>query len=239
MTMPTGWRPDQPNIDIASEQVIWRNDVMTGIIHRKVVETQIITNRRVLQANQSVGLTDLDDIIVMNQHRKSERSGFYGRGAGYGTSRGRTIGDVVFMYRAQPVIIFTQIADPSGVCRLAKTARKSLLNLIKQTEKEQARIIAHQEKQIKQAQKLEPKQSKVTNHVTQIQTKKSDGAYIATIKKNNEANGITCLKCANNNPSNSNYCVICGSKLSNACSKCGNINPSGSAFCNKCGFTVA
>lgn len=237
MTMPGGWRSDQS--DIRTEQVIWRNDVMTGIIRRKVVEVQIITNQRVLLGNQSVALTDLDEIVVMNQHRESERSGFYGRGAGYGTSSGKTIGDLVFMYRAQPVIIFRQIADPSGVCRLAKAARKSLLAIIKQREKDQARMRAQQEKQMKEAQKIEAQQNKIKTSVTKRAPTKRNEVLVTLTQENSKRNGITCIKCGNTNPIDSNFCVICGSKLSNACSKCGNVNPTGSAFCNNCGFALA
>ena len=71
----------------------------------------------------------------MNQHRESQSQGprlyTYNRGFGtsYGYSRfsGKTIGDVVLMYGGQPVIIFKQITDPHGVCRLAKTARRSFI----------------------------------------------------------------------------------------------------------------
>ena len=42
-TLPADWKPNSPNF-IATEQVIWKNNVMTGIIHRNVAETQVITN---------------------------------------------------------------------------------------------------------------------------------------------------------------------------------------------------
>ena len=55
--MPSGWRPNQnPLPNLGPEQVIWKNDVMTGIIHRKVAETQVITNLRVLQNDRAVSL---------------------------------------------------------------------------------------------------------------------------------------------------------------------------------------
>ena len=141
MAMPQGWKPNQPsstNFNLGPEQVIWKNDVMTGIIHRKVAETQVITNLRVLQNDRAVSLADLDDIIVMNSHRESQSQGqrynVRGFGASYGTSRstGKTIGDIVFMYRGQPVIVFKQIPDPSGICRLAKTAKRSFVTAMKE-----------------------------------------------------------------------------------------------------------
>ena len=74
----------------------------------------------------------------MNSHRESQSQGqrynVRGFGASYGTSRstGKTIGDIVFMYRGQPVIVFKQISDPSGVCRLAKTAKRSFVTAMKE-----------------------------------------------------------------------------------------------------------
>jgi hypothetical protein len=37
MAMPQGWKPNQQsgtNFNLGPEQVIWKNDVMIGIIHR-------------------------------------------------------------------------------------------------------------------------------------------------------------------------------------------------------------
>jgi hypothetical protein len=105
MTLPKGWKPTEEKTPIPlNEETIWRHDVMKGIIHRKVAETWLITNLRVTQNNTVINLSELDDIIVMNQHRSSEGTRLYvGTGArtayGMGQSKGRTIGDVVFIYQ--------------------------------------------------------------------------------------------------------------------------------------------
>jgi hypothetical protein len=74
----------------------------------------------------------------MNRH--SVRQGTYvstGRYVrlGTGSSRGKSIGDVVFIQHGKPVIIFHQIGDPAGLVRLAKAARKSILDRLKAQEK--------------------------------------------------------------------------------------------------------
>ena len=38
------------------------------LILRKVVETQVITNFYVMQNTRSIPLSDIDDIVIMNQH---------------------------------------------------------------------------------------------------------------------------------------------------------------------------
>jgi len=232
--MPGGWKGNQsPVTGLGPEYTIWKNDITTGIIHKRVVETQIITNYKVIQNQTSVSLNDLDDIIVMNSHRESQsqRAGYYARGFGtsYGTGRGKTVGDVVFMYVGRPVIIFHQIADPSGVCRLAKTARKSLVTAIKQAEKAEA--------------KLKKEKEMETQNIVRIQAKQNRSSILSTTTSADTelANSVqfTCSKCGNSNPINSNFCVKCGTKFSATCSKCGRTNPTGSAFCNQCGFALA
>ena len=78
MTMPAGWNSNKTNDGQAypgPENIIWQNNVMTGIIHRKVVETQVITNFHVVQNSRSIPLSDIDDIVIMNQHRESQFQG--------------------------------------------------------------------------------------------------------------------------------------------------------------------
>jgi ribosomal protein L40E len=228
MAMPPGWRPNRPYpvVNLGPENPIWKNDVMTGIINRKVVETQIITNYRVIQNQTAVSLTDLDDVIVMNSHRVSEsqRMGYYRMS--YGTSKGKTVGDVMFIYRGQPVIIFRQIADPTGVSRLAKTARRSLITAMKQAEKAEAKLKKEKETEMQNYGNKHARSNKQTKMPAV-----DDQASISV--------QITCIKCGNSNPDNSNFCIKCGNPLSSTCSKCGNSNPGGSAFCNNCGFALA
>ena len=250
MTMPKGWKsgqsPDaQPNAghDIqptGQEQIIWRNDVTTGIIHRKVVETQIITNMRVMRNDRSIALSDLDDIIVMNQHRESQGQSarYYVRGFGtsYGTghSRGKTVGDVTFIYQGRPAIVFQKIDDPYGVTRLAKAARRSLISAIKMAQKLETKAEKEKERATRLVQKSE-------SQSFQVSTKISGNRDETFVIDKNQLGGpdIVCLKCGSDNPNDAKFCGICGTSLSSSCSNCGSSNPQGASFCNKCGFALA
>lgn len=118
----------------APERVRWTNEVTEGFFEKRVVEIQRITNYRVYQNSTYIALSEIDDIVIMNQHRVSQ-SGYslFSSGSGFRTgfgtskSRSRTIGDLVFIYRGTPRIIFKQIEDPQGVARLAKAARKRVI----------------------------------------------------------------------------------------------------------------
>ena len=82
---------------------LWRNQITQGIFKKKVVEIQTITNYRVLRNDKGITFNDIDDVVVMNQHRVSQSNytgTSYGRYARFGTgstqSRSKTVGDIVF-----------------------------------------------------------------------------------------------------------------------------------------------
>ncbi|MDQ6864168.1 MAG: hypothetical protein M3044_10120 [Thermoproteota archaeon] len=126
MSTPVEWRPTSDQ----KEQVIWCLNFTKGIFHKKIVDSWIITNYRVLVNNSEIWLKDIDDIIVTNQRRVSNRlySGRYGVGVSNSTSI--SIGDVLFLYQGKPYVIFRQVSDPQGIARLAKAARKRILDAI-------------------------------------------------------------------------------------------------------------
>jgi hypothetical protein len=108
------------------EYVLWHNEVTEGFFNKSVVETQKITNYRVYQNSAYLALSELDDIVIMNQNRvsQSDYSSFssvrdYSTGFGTSKSRSKTIGDLVFIYRGTPRIIFKQIPDPQGYCKVS------------------------------------------------------------------------------------------------------------------------
>src|SRR5919197_5594157 len=113
ITMPAGWKPPVETTALGTERIVWHNELTKGFFHKQVVETQRITNYRVIQNNSQISLKDIDDIVVMNQRRISQSShmgtysGRYTR-FGYGTSSstGISVGDVVFMHQGRPYIIF-------------------------------------------------------------------------------------------------------------------------------------
>jgi hypothetical protein len=214
MTLPAGWKPTNEQTALGKEETLWRNQVTEGIFKKRVVEVQTITNYRVLQNDRSVMLKDIDDVVVMNQHRVSQSqymgtySGRYVRfGMGNSESRSKTIGDVVFMDQGKTVMRFNQIADPSGVVRLAKSIRKNVVQALK-----------IEEKKNKQLQKEDERLSKQ--------------------KKTQTSAVVMCNKCKYENDQGSKFCNNCGAKLENACPNCGKNNPEGSAFCSNCGTNL-
>lgn len=75
MTLPADWKsPEKEQIELGREETLWRNQITQGIFNKKVVEVQIITNHRVLRNDCVFGamLNDIDEMVVMNQHRVSE-----------------------------------------------------------------------------------------------------------------------------------------------------------------------
>lgn len=244
MTMPAGWKPPSSSTPSSSlyqalgpEQSIWHNEVMTGIIHRKVVETQTITNYRVLRSDCGVFLKDLDDIVIMNQQRISQSqysgisSGRYSR-VGFGNTRSKsiTVGDLVFVYQGRPYITFSQISDPYGVARLAKAARKRILQAIKTAEKVESQSLKAREKirpQIEQQQFSQRSKNTVT-----LQSQ----GYLEEKRINSK--DASCSQCGSTNPAGSKFCNKCGFRLISMCRRCTNNNPAGSKFCNKCGYDL-
>jgi PsbP-like protein len=180
---------DQPE-NAGDEVTLWHNEITRGIFHKKVVETQEITTYRVVQNKTQILLRDLDDIIIMNQHRVSEsqHTGYYSGmyysrfGYGSGNSTSRTVGDVVFLYQGRPAIVFRQIADPYGIARLAKAERKRILGMIKAT------------------QKIQTQRQRVEKTVAKSSERKQDQAL--------------CARCGFINAKGSNYCSKCAFNLS-------------------------
>jgi hypothetical protein len=199
MTVPAGWKASIETTVMRIEKTIWHNEITKGIFKKQVVDTQGITNYRVIHNNSQILLKDVDDIVVMNQHRVSQSSymgtstGRYARfGYGSSTSKGISVGDVVFMYQGRPYIIFKQIADPNGVVRLAKSARKQLLTAIKAAEK----LRSQSQKEV----------SKKTT--TKRNIKEND-------RVNNNNNIANCPRCSSSNPKGSKYCNNCGFRIDN------------------------
>src|SRR5262245_19469198 len=50
---------------------------------------------------------------------------------------------------------------------------------------------------------------------------------------------MQCPRCQQENPSGSNFCLACGTRLALTCASCGTELPIGSRFCNKCGTPLA
>ncbi|MFL6487975.1 MAG: zinc ribbon domain-containing protein [Nitrososphaera sp.] len=189
------------------EHVIWSLPVTKGFFKKTVVQERQITNYRAIQGTGYIGLQLLDDIIVMNQHRVSDSSytsvggGRYSPRVGTGKSTSRTVGDIAFIHEGKPYFIFYQIPDPQGVARLAKAARKSLLEAKKVAEKMNKAQLQEQQQQ----RQLEKQQQK---------EKISLEINTATTTTSNKV--ITCPRCSNTNTEGSKYCSNCGFRFADA-----------------------
>jgi hypothetical protein len=184
---------------IGPETDIWFHHITEGFFRKKVVQTLKITNRRVSIGWDDIALDLLDDIVVMNQHRVSESNytSFGGmRGSpriGTGKSKSKNVGDIVFIYQGNPRITFRQIPDPQGVARLAKAARKRLLEEKKAVEKMNKARLQEQQQREKQQQQQQKKRISITTTTNKGTT--------------------TCPRCNSKNPEGSKYCNNCGLRL--------------------------
>jgi len=130
----------EENLSFFNERLLWRNEIKTGIIHRKVIETQVITTKRVLKNAYTIRLEDIIDIVITNKKRISnyQSTGYRSRHAfnSFGTtqSRSKTIGDVIFFHKNGETD-FRQIEDPQSIMRIVKAAKKMVLTEIKEKQK--------------------------------------------------------------------------------------------------------
>ena len=123
---------------LEGESIIWSNLQTEGTIKKRATWLEVVTNYRILQysvqqhAANYVSLPALEDIVVMNQRRVSQSTGYgsYGRsryhiaGTSGSRSTGITIGDIVFVSQGRPFITFNQIQDPRGLVKLVKSISK-------------------------------------------------------------------------------------------------------------------
>ena len=167
--------------------MLWTHTDTEGIINAHATWSEALTNFRVFQYNFRTHLANyalisrIDDVIVTNQRRisESQSSGIYygtrfgsmrtGTGNTRTTSSSITIGDVIFMVDGRPFITFTQIKDPHGLARIAKSVMKQTLKVEKLLNK----TIKNNEKKIKK------------------------DLVCQTCKKSNPANSNFCNYCGN------------------------------------------
>lgn len=184
-----------------AEEVIWSSPVTKGFFKKTVVQERQITNLRAIQGEGYIGLSLLDDIVVMNQRRVSDSNytsvggGRYSPRIGTGRSTSRTMGDVAFIHKGKPFLIFYQIPDPQGVARLAKSARKRLLEDRKTAEKMNKARLQEEKRRQKELQK------------------ERIGLTITTSASNKV---ITCPRCSGKNTEGSKYCSNCGFRFIDA-----------------------
>lgn len=184
-----------------TEEVIWSFPVTKGFFKKTVVQERQITNLRVIQGEGYIGLSLLDDIVVMNQHRVSDSSytsvggGRYSPRIGTDRSKSRTVGDIAFIHGGKPFLIFYQIPDLQGVARLAKAARKRLLDDMKTAEKMNKARLQEEKRRQKELQE------------------ERIGLAVTTSASNEV---ITCPRCSSTNTEGSKYCSNCGFRFADS-----------------------
>ena len=117
-----------------------------SILHRHIQSVATITNESVILenyddkgkkiVNMNISLSEISDIIVVNQRRiGTGQHQTIGIGHNirnyYGNSNfsSQSVGDIVFIKNGIPAITFRDVNDPSGVCRLAKSARSYRMSM--------------------------------------------------------------------------------------------------------------
>ncbi len=202
-----------------NEDVLWMRTLDEGIINRHVKVLFALTNFRAIEYDFKshecgrVFLSNVDDIVVMNQHRESDSqsSGTYrstgpytASSSGERSTTSRVVGDVVFMADGKSMIQFSHVTDPQGLVHLAKAARD----------------------EIKEAEK-------------RFAGQKKEGTVSSGTAPQALQGQIVCPSCKQLISASANFCNNCGSKVRNVCSKCGHTNPEDSKFCNSCGFALS
>lgn len=173
------------------EQILWERQLTKGVFKKEVVAVERISNFRVSVNTSTVGLGVLEDVLVMNAHSVSQGSYVStGRGVrvGMGSSKSRTVGDVVFMYKGKQHFIFHGIADPHGLVRLVKSSMKTM----------------------KAAVKEEMKKAGVSS-IEELQAKQSGANAIPQGEP--DATGPACPKCGTATMSGAKFCASCGLPL--------------------------
>ena len=114
---------------------------MLVFFYYPVIEGLVVTNRRVIKELPQSGhlftlpLTEIDSIQVVNQHRDSNfhmsmartRTQILRMGHYYGQSKGKNMGDILFMSRDRQDFAFNNVGDPAGLAKLVSAARDLLL----------------------------------------------------------------------------------------------------------------
>lgn len=137
-TLPKGFNPLPPSSAVSdSESVLWKNELKTGFIHRKVIQSLSVTDYYVVMEKKGeptvkIPISTLSDVVVMNVHREghSYHTG-YGSGrryyrtyGGFSTFNSRQVGTVVFMVNGVARLTWNGVQDPQGLRNLVRAQMK-------------------------------------------------------------------------------------------------------------------
>ena len=128
------------NYDLSSkygESLLWSAEEKQGIFKKPI--NHYITNYRIFSLNMDTGsgiqlpLKHMD-IVVMNSHRVSKRTGIGGytsltRGMGIGgmqsSGKSATIGDINVIFQGQILTVIPNVLDPNGLKNLVTQIKKN------------------------------------------------------------------------------------------------------------------
>lgn len=195
------------------EELLWINHIPEGIINKHAGYLQAITNFRVFEYDYSkhicsyIMISSLEDVIIMNKKTSSHtnRIGNYMgarnlnmmTGIGTSTTKLNTVGDLVFIYEGKPFIKFMQISEPDGLDKLILSAKKQLVSLSSNLQKQQSN-----------SESISNDFDNICGKCSTSNLRNAKFCNNCGMKLINE-----CSKCNTINPQNSNFCNNCGMSL--------------------------
>jgi hypothetical protein len=120
-----------------TETILWKNITTKGFWHKRIVQALELTNYNVILNDLKIPLTEIDNVVVMNQHSISRGTHYtvgsgsrYARSyVGFSNSTSNQIGDVLFMRNGVPRMRFNGVSDPHGLAHLANYEIKQQKNV--------------------------------------------------------------------------------------------------------------
>lgn len=128
------------------ENILCHEETSEGLIHKKVVLEEAVTNKRCLKyaRNQKVtaqiGISRWPEVVIMNLHRVNDSlgggvfltprmfglPGLGGFGVYVGSRRGvlKVFGDVCFMNQRKVIMTFENVKDPQSVKQLVEALKR-------------------------------------------------------------------------------------------------------------------
>jgi hypothetical protein len=113
------------------EQVLWSRVIKKGLVFKKVIEVQTITNMAIRLNRQWFMFADVDHIVLTDKHTISDSAyqGYSirvgnGMRMSTGAGRGKSIpfADMTFFTRGKIVLTLQDVQDASGVKQLIQAA---------------------------------------------------------------------------------------------------------------------
>lgn len=130
-----------------SEVTLWVNEIKENVwydLHTKhariVVQIQQITTLNIILREEKstikIPLPELDDVIIVNEHRighgnyaRFSTGRYFTPNYGSGDYDHKSVGDLVFLYQGERKITFRNIIDPRSVQNLVNVEKKKLHRL--------------------------------------------------------------------------------------------------------------